>query len=150
MPAINPYAIEYVKGMTARVRKAGNASPKYLQLMSFAAIAIIEPTIMRVQPVAQGGIDAKIGAKKMDMKKHKPVVIAVIPVFPPSEMPAPDSIKAVTGERPKREPIEIPKATEKTLLISKWGKRESRGVFDTHHRPSTRRQNPQNLESLHQ
>jgi hypothetical protein len=25
-------------------------------------------------------------------------------------MPAPDSMKAVTGERPKREPIEIPNA----------------------------------------
>jgi hypothetical protein len=35
----------------------------------------------------------------------------VRPVLPPSEMPAPDSMKAVTGERPKREPIEIPNAT---------------------------------------
>jgi len=45
------------------------------------------------------------------MKKQTPVVIAVIPVFPPSEIPAPDSMKAVTGGEPKREPIEIPKAS---------------------------------------
>jgi hypothetical protein len=96
--------------MTAMVRNAGTASPKYNQLMSLADLAIMAPTIMRVQPVAQGGIDEKIGAKNIEMKKHEPVVIAVRPVFPPSEMPAPDSMNAVTGDKPKREPIEIPVA----------------------------------------
>jgi len=62
---------------------------------------------MRVQPVAQGGIDAKIGAKKIDIRKQVPVVIAVSPVRPPSVIPAPDSTTVVTGEQPKREPIEI-------------------------------------------
>lgn len=66
--------------------------------------------MMSVQPVAQGGMEAKIGAKKMEMKKQMPVVMAVRPVLPASEMPAPDSMKALTGERPKREPIEIPNA----------------------------------------
>lgn len=94
----------------AIVRKAGRASPKYFQLMSLAAVAIIAPTIIRVQPVAHGGIEAKMGAKKIEMKKQIPVTIAVIPVLPPSEIPAPDSINAVTGERPKSEPIEMPKA----------------------------------------
>jgi hypothetical protein len=70
----------------------------------------MEPTMTRVQPVAQGGMDAKIGAKKMAMKKQMPEVMAVIPVLPPSEIPAPDSMKAVTGDRPKREPIVMPKA----------------------------------------
>jgi len=70
----------------------------------------MDPTMMSVQPVAQGGMDAKMGAKKIEMKKQRPVTIAVIPVLPPSEMPAPDSMKAVTGERPKREPIEMPNA----------------------------------------
>ena len=60
-----------------------------------------------VQPVAQGGIEAKIGAKKMQIKKHTPVVIAVRPVLPPSAMPAPDSMKAVTGDVPKSAPIEM-------------------------------------------
>jgi len=41
--------------------------------------------------VAQGGILAKIGAKKIESKKQRPVVIEVSPVLPPSEIPAPDS-----------------------------------------------------------
>ena len=110
IPAMRPYAIEYVKGMVASVMKAGNASPKYFQLISFTALAIIEPMMMSVQPVAHGGMEAKIGAKKIEMKKQTPVTIAVSPVLPPSAIPAPDSMKAVTGERPKREPIEIPEA----------------------------------------
>lgn len=73
------------------------------------------PTITKVHPVAQGGIEANIGAKKMEMKKQIPVVIAVRPVLPPSEIPAPDSMNAVTGERPKREPMEIPNATPSQL-----------------------------------
>lgn len=60
-----------------------------------------------VHPVAHGGIEAKIGAKNREMRKHKPVVIAVRPVFPPSAMPAPDSIYAVTGDVPRMLPIEI-------------------------------------------
>jgi len=60
-----------------------------------------------VQPVAQGGIDAKIGAKKRESRKHVPVVMAVRPVRPPSVIPAPDSMKAVTGEQPKSEPMEM-------------------------------------------
>lgn len=47
--------------------------------------------MIRVQPVAHGGMDAKIGAKKREMKKQRPVTTAVMPVMPPSEIPAPDS-----------------------------------------------------------
>lgn len=94
----------------AKVRNAGIASPAYFQLILAASLAINPPTIIKVHPVAHGGMEAKIGAKKMEIKKHNPVTIAVIPVLPPSEIPAADSMKAVTGERPKREPIEIPKA----------------------------------------
>lgn len=72
---------------------------------------IMQPTRIRVQPVAQGGMDAKIGAKKMDTRKQKPVVMAVRPVRPPSVIPAPDSMNAVTGEHPKRLPIEIAMAS---------------------------------------
>jgi hypothetical protein len=61
----------------------------------------------RVHPVAQGGIDAKIGAKNRDIRKQIPVVMAVNPVLPPSAIPAPDSINAVTGEVPNRAPMEI-------------------------------------------
>lgn len=60
-----------------------------------------------MQPVAHGGIEANIGAKNTDIRKQNPVVIAVRPVRPPSVIPAPDSINAVQGELPKREPMEI-------------------------------------------
>jgi hypothetical protein len=43
-----------------------------------------DPAMTSAPPVAQDGIDAKIGAKKTEMKKAVPVTIAVIPVLPPS------------------------------------------------------------------
>ena len=64
-----------------------------------------------VLPVAHGGMDARIGAKKIDIKKQVPVVMAVIPVLPPSVIPAADSMKAVTGDEPKSDPTEIEKAS---------------------------------------
>ncbi|KAK5632393.1 hypothetical protein RRF57_008106 [Xylaria bambusicola] len=101
----------YVKGIAAIVTKAGTASPRYRQLISVAAGIIIEPMRINTLPVAHGGIDAKMGAKNTEMKKQMPVVIAVKPVRPPSAMPAPDSIKAVTGEEPNRDPIEMLRAS---------------------------------------
>jgi hypothetical protein len=44
-----------------------------------------EPTMTRAPPVAHGGMEAKIGAKKTETKKANPVTQAVIPVLPPSE-----------------------------------------------------------------
>jgi len=79
--------------------------------MSAAAFIIMLPTMMSVEPVAQGGMLANMGAKKTEMKKQTPVTIAVIPVIPPSEIPAPDSIYAVTGGDPKSEPREMPRAS---------------------------------------
>jgi len=38
----------------------------------------------RAPPVAQGGMEANIGAKKIDTKNRRPVTTAVMPVFPPS------------------------------------------------------------------
>lgn len=43
-----------------------------------------EPTMTRALPVAQGGMEANMGAKKMDTKNRRPVTMAVMPVFPPS------------------------------------------------------------------
>lgn len=43
-----------------------------------------DPTIMRAPPVAHPGIEENIGAKKTETRKARPVVIAVIPVLPPS------------------------------------------------------------------
>jgi hypothetical protein len=123
--AIRPYATEYVKGIMTMVTKAGRASPMNDQFTLVTCRIIIQPTYyvfsifchndraqrvltrIKVQPVAQGGIDAKIGAKKIEIRKQIPVVIAVRPVLPPSVIPAPDSMNAVTGEQPNRLPIEI-------------------------------------------
>lgn len=66
---------------------------------------------MSVHPVAHGGIEAKMGAKKMEMMKQTPVVIAVRPVLPPSATPAPDSMNAVTGDVPIKAPSEIERAS---------------------------------------
>jgi hypothetical protein len=60
-----------------------------------------------VHPVAQGGIEAKMGAKNKEMRKQMPVVMAVNPVLPPSAIPAPDSMNAVTGEVPNNAPMEM-------------------------------------------
>ena len=68
---------------------------------------IIEPTKISTQPVAQGGMEAKMGAKKIEIKKRRLVAIAVRPVLPPSWIPAPDSMKAVTGGTPRMAPTEI-------------------------------------------
>ncbi len=85
----------------------------YFQLISVTADTIMDPTRMSTQPVAQGGIEAKMGAKKIEMKKQIPEAMAVRPVLPPSPIPAPDSTKAVTGGEPKRAPIEM--LTESTM-----------------------------------
>lgn len=64
-----------------------------------------------MHPVAHGGMEAKMGAKNMEMKKQTPQVIAVKPVLPPSAIPAPDSMNAVTGEHPKRAPTDMQNAS---------------------------------------
>src|SRR5512140_1005597 len=72
-----------------------------------------------VLPVAQGGIDAITGAKKSDSRKQKPVTIAVSPVRPPSAIPAPLSMKTVTGEHPSRAPIEIQTASVQYAMVER-------------------------------
>jgi hypothetical protein len=68
-------------------------------------------TKIKAQPVAQGGIEANIGAKKIETMKQSPVTIAVRPVRPPSKIPAPLSMNAVTGDDPRRAPTEIAAAS---------------------------------------
>jgi hypothetical protein len=74
---------------------------------------------MRVLPVAHGGMEAKIGAKKSDRRKQKPVVIAVSPVRPPSATPAPLSMKAVTGDVPNRAPTEMQTASVQNATVDR-------------------------------
>lgn len=52
-------------------------------------------------------MDAKIGAKSSETMKHSPVTIEVSPVRPPSAIPAPLSINAVTGDEPNRALMEM-------------------------------------------
>ena len=56
-------------------------------------------------PVAQLGMDAKMGEKNTETKNARPVTIAVMPVLPPSEIPVADSMNAVTGEVPMSAPM---------------------------------------------
>ena len=108
---MRPYATEYVNGIETIVTNAGSASPMKAQFTAVTCRIIMQPTRIRVQPVAQGGIEAKIGAKKIEIRKQTPAVIAVRPVRPPSVMPAPDSMNAVTGEQPKSAPTEMVSAS---------------------------------------
>lgn len=78
-----------------------------------------ELTRINVQPVDQGGSEAKIGAKKMEITKQIPAVIAVSPVRPPSAIPAPLSMKAVTGEHPRSEPREIHMASVQYAIVER-------------------------------
>ena len=73
--------------MMINVKKAGTASPRYFQLISTTFLIMRDPLITKAPPVAHAGILAKMGAKKMEMKKQTPLAMAVKPVFPPSEIP---------------------------------------------------------------
>ena len=68
-------------------------------------------------PVAHEGIDAKMGAKNIEMKNAKPVVIAVMPVLPPSEIPVALSMNAVTGEVPMSAPMLILNASTQYAIV---------------------------------
>lgn len=72
-----------------------------------------------MHPVAQGGMLANIGAKNTLTKKHSPVTIAVRPVRPPSAIPAPLSMKAVTGEQPSRDPMLIHAASMQYATVDR-------------------------------
>ena len=79
------------------------------------------PTITNAPPVAQLGMEAKIGAKNTLTKNMMPVIIAVMPVFPPSEIPVADSTNAVTGDVPMSAPMEMQNASTQyaAVLFSK-------------------------------
>src|ERR1700759_4455480 len=79
----------------------------------------MHPTSTRVQPVAHGGIEANIGEKKIEIRKQTPVVTAVKPVLPPSEIPAPDSMKAVTGLVPSTAPTEMLSASVQYAIVER-------------------------------
>lgn len=107
--------------------KDGSTSPIYRQLTCVICLIIMHPTKMSVHPVAHGGIEAKMGAKKMEPMKHSPATAAVSPVRPPSAMPAPLSMNAVTGEQPKSAPMEMKSASVQYAMVER-GKSPSFGL----------------------
>lgn len=74
---------------------------------------------MSVLPVAQGGMDARMGEKNSEARKQRPATTAVRPVRPPTAMPAPLSMKAVTGEQPRREPAEMQSASTQKASVDR-------------------------------
>ena len=54
--------------------------------------------------MAYGGMEEMMGEKNSATKKHAATVSAVMPVRPPSLMPAADSMYTVRGGMPSMEP----------------------------------------------
>ena len=70
----------------------------------------------KAAPVAYAGIVLASGAKNKHSKKNIPTVTATRPVFPPSFMPAPDSIYEVVLDVPNIDPIIVAIESEKTAF----------------------------------
>jgi len=64
-------------------------------------------------------MDANIGAKKTAPMKQRPATMAVSPVRPPSAIPAPLSMKAVTGEQPKSAAMDINAASMQYAAVDR-------------------------------
>lgn len=77
---------------------------------------IIEPTMTRAPPVAHEGIEAKMGAKNTETKNASPVIIAVIPVLPPS-----DHIMKSTARTPREREKVFTTDTSSALNVSSNG-----------------------------
>jgi hypothetical protein len=60
----------YVSDMIITVKNAAVAALILCQLILAKVPDTLAPTMIRAPPVAQGGIDAKMGAKKM-LKRNK-------------------------------------------------------------------------------
>merc|ERR1711939_512244 len=71
------------------------------------------------------------------MRKQTPVVMEVNPVRPPSVMPAPDSMNAVAGEHPKRDPMDMVTASS-SMQESTEGSLRSRDLRHQRSGPSSR------------
>uniref|UniRef100_A0A7C8ZA38 Uncharacterized protein n=1 Tax=Opuntia streptacantha TaxID=393608 RepID=A0A7C8ZA38_OPUST len=84
-------------------------SPHSISTMDFI---IRTPTKINGGPTAHAGIDASNGVMKNARKKYAAAVNAVNPVLPPSRIPVEDSMNAVTGEVPRRDPTTIETASD--------------------------------------
>ena len=86
--------MEYVRGITIIVRKAGIASLQSSHSISFITVTIIAPTAMSAGAVTQGHLPKSCasGTKKIASRNSNAVTTEVSPVFPPSDTPAALSI----------------------------------------------------------
>ena len=88
------------------IKKAGNPSEKSCREMFWIDVIIRPPIIIKTGAMAESGMILKIGIKNSDVKNNNPVVIAVIPVRPPAEMPEALSTVETVGLVPNK-PEEI-------------------------------------------
>src|SRR3954469_18970624 len=94
-PAPMPLAIEYVKGITTIVRKAGSATEKSSNAMSLICAIINTPTTTSAGAAASTGTTWYSGVKNIATMNSNPVTTFARPVRAPSAMPAADSMYTV-------------------------------------------------------
>lgn len=69
IPPIIPFEIEYIKGRSKIVTKAGTPSLISFHSISLITFIIIAPTITKDGPMAHGGTLLNSGMKNIDKKK---------------------------------------------------------------------------------
>src|SRR5256885_4188331 len=111
-PAPTPFVIEYVSGITNKVRSTANPVAKSMFPILFRSrmgLNMNQPTSMRAGAVACCGTIPAIGARKIAAKKRTAVTRLASPVFAPSATPAPDSMYVVLLDVPKIPPKSAPR-----------------------------------------
>ena len=91
--------------------KLGSASEISMRSISWIELSISTPTSTRAPVVAAEGMSRKSGERKSARMKSTAVDSAVIPVRPPSAIPAPLSTKVVTVDVPQTAPMEVARAS---------------------------------------
>ena len=90
MPTETPPIMLLLKGMPAKMRKAGIPSVQSSHRISETERIIMAPTTTSA-PDVTGGYPATavmIGVKNIASRKQMPITMAVSPVFPPASAPA--------------------------------------------------------------
>src|SRR6267143_3201522 len=117
-PAPTPFVIEYVRGITNKVRSTAKPVAKSMfpiLLRSRMGRNMNQPTSISTPAVACGGTMPAIGARKTDARKRTAVTRLASPVLAPSATPAPDSMYVVLLDVPKMPPKSAPReSTQKT------------------------------------
>ena len=94
------------------VANAGRATSWLPQSISAACRIIIAPTTTRAEAIANCGMDANTSAKNRPDSMRTPTVAATSPVFPPSSIPAADSMYVVVVLVPTSAPTTVAAASD--------------------------------------